>query len=141
MKRLTRKGKLMVFLRRNKIGLTAAGAMVAWTAFWLFWIAAANADELPAAKPQCPDPGVKCKILYLNESEERLLAGQNGILDTAAQARALDLGQFAVYLKTKIGIAPQGEVQPSPSGSGSAGQPSPSGSGSAGQPSVEGEKK
>ena len=72
---------------------------------------------------ECPDPGVKCKVLYLNEQEERMLMGQNGILDTAAQARSLDLGQFAVYLKTRIGSASQGEVRPSPSGSGPTSNP------------------
>ena len=41
-----------------------------------------------------------------------MLMGQNGILDTAAQAALLDLGQFAVYLKTRIGSAPAGEVKP-----------------------------
>ena len=65
------------------------------------------ADELP----KCPDPGVKCKILYLTEQEEQMLMTKNGILDTAAQARAIDLGQFSVYLKTRIAAAPAGEVR------------------------------
>jgi hypothetical protein len=111
MKRLNRRQRLMVFLRRNKIPLIAATAAAAWTAFFCFTIARANADEL---KPQCPDPGVKCKILFLSEAEEHMLMGQNGILDTAAQARSLDLGQFAVYLKTRIAAAPVGEVKQPP---------------------------
>ena len=37
---------------------------------------------------------------------------QNGILDTAAQGRALDLGQISVYLKTRIASAPAGEIKP-----------------------------
>ena len=61
---------------------------------------------------ECPDPGVKCKVLYLTEQEQQMLMTTNGILDTAAQGRALDLGQFSVYLKTRIGLAPQGEVKP-----------------------------
>jgi hypothetical protein len=69
----------------------------------------ARADE---AKLPCPTPGEKCKVLFLTEAEERLLTGQNGILDTAAQARSLDLGQFAVYFKQKLATAPAGEVKP-----------------------------
>ena len=65
----------------------------------------------PAYAVECPNPGEKCKIIYLSEQEERLLIGQNGILDTAAQARSLDLGQFAVYLKTRIAGAAPGEVK------------------------------
>lgn len=62
-------------------------------------------------KPQCPTPGEKCKILFLNAQEENLLTGQNGILDTAAQGRQIDLGGFAVYFKSKIATAPAGEVK------------------------------
>ena len=40
-----------------------------------------------------------------------MLMTKNGILDTAAQARAIDLGQFSVYLKTRIAAAPAGEVR------------------------------
>jgi len=61
-------------------------------------------------KVQCPTPGEKCKVLFLNEAEEQALMKQNGILDTAAQARNLDLGGVAVYFKTKIGQAKEGEV-------------------------------
>ena len=43
-----------------------------------------------------------------------MLMTKNGILDTAAQARAIDLGQFSVYLKTRIAAAPAGIVTPSP---------------------------
>jgi hypothetical protein len=105
MKTLNRKGKLMVLVRRHRIPLLFGAVALAWTFAWCWAIVAANAAE-------CPDPGVKCKVLFLNEQEERMLMGQNGILDTAAQARSLDLGQFAVYLKTRIGSAPAGEVKP-----------------------------
>jgi hypothetical protein len=47
--------------------------------------------------------------VVLSQGEEKLLMQPNGILDTAAQARALDLGQFAVYLKTRIANSPAGE--------------------------------
>ena len=103
MKRLDWKGKLMVFARRYwGLGITAGMLVV-------FSIAVAHADPI-----QCPDPGAKCKILFLSEQEERALAGPNGVLDTAAQARALDLGQFAVYMKTRIAGAAQGEVKEVP---------------------------
>ena len=34
------------------------------------------------------------------------------ILDTAAQGRALDLGQISVFLKTRIASAPAGQIKP-----------------------------
>ena len=61
-----------------------------------------------AGKIPCPTPE-PCKIVVLSQGEEKLLMQPNGILDTAAQARALDLGQFAVYLKTRIANSPAGE--------------------------------
>ena len=82
---------------------------------WAALISYARADDFAdrfSGKVQCPDPGVKCKVLFLSEQEERMLMGQNGVLDTAAQARNLDLGQFVVYLKTRIGSAPAGEMKP-----------------------------
>ena len=86
-------------------------ALTGLAAAWLLALAfAVSADELP----KCPDPGVKCKILYLTEQEEQMLMTKNGILDTAAQARAIDLGQFSVYLKTRIAGAPAGIVTPVP---------------------------
>ncbi len=86
-------------------------ALTGLAAAWLIALSfAVRADELP----KCPDPGVKCKILYLTEQEEQMLMTKNGILDTAAQARAIDLGQFSVYLKTRIAGAPAGIVTPVP---------------------------
>jgi hypothetical protein len=70
----------------------------------------AHADD--AKPPACPTPGEKCKVVFLNEQEERILTGQNGILDTAAQGRSIDLGGFAVYFKSKITQSPQGTVTP-----------------------------
>ena len=71
----------------------------------------ALATAVYAEPLQCPTPGEKCKVLFLTEQEEQMLMTKNGILDTAAQARSLDLGQFAVYLKTRIAAAPAGEVR------------------------------
>jgi S-formylglutathione hydrolase FrmB len=84
-----------------------AGLAGAWLIALSF---AVRADELP----KCPTPGEPCKILLLSPQEEQMLMTKNGILDTAAQARAIDLGQFSVYLKTRIAGAPAGTVTPVP---------------------------
>ena len=95
----------MIHLRdRYPLYIAASVFAAAWL---LVLVAAVRADELP----KCPDPGVKCKVLFLTEQEEQMLMTKNGILDTAAQARAIDLGQFSVYLKTRIAGAPAGEVK------------------------------
>ena len=104
-RRPTRRTRLMIH-RYDRLPLYVA--LTGLAAAWLLALAfAVSADELP----KCPDPGVKCKILYLTEQEEQMLMTKNGILDTAAQARAIDLGQFSVYLKTRIAGAPAGEVR------------------------------
>ena len=111
LKRLTRKQSIMIFIRRRRLTLTFAALALAWTAFWCVLIGIANADEL---KIPCPTPGEPCRIVFLSPQEERLLTGQNGILDTAAQGRQIDLGGFAVYFKSKIAAAPAGEMQKAP---------------------------
>jgi hypothetical protein len=58
----------------------------------------------------CPTPGQTCKIIVLTSEEESILTGKNGVLDTAAQSRALDLGPFVVYVRQKIAQAPEGTV-------------------------------
>lgn len=114
MLRLDRKQKFMVLAHRRFNFVLLAGilfSLMVWAV--LIWgVTKAFAEDAP--KIQCPDPGIKCKVLYLTEQEEQMLMTKNGILDTAAQARALDLGQFAVYLKTRIASAPQGEMQKAP---------------------------
>lgn len=102
-KRLNRKQRTMVFIRRNFAAITAILGMTIWIAFCITMV---RADEL--SKFPCPT-AEPCKILTLTSQEERLLTAQNGILDTAAQGRALELGQFSVYLKTRIASAPAGE--------------------------------
>jgi hypothetical protein len=101
LKRITWKERLMVHLNDNGFAYGVSTCAIFWTLLFV-------ANAFPA---ECPTPGEKCKVIYLTEQEEKMLMGQNGILDTAAQARALDLGQFAVYLKTRINGAPQGEVK------------------------------
>ena len=118
MLRLNRKGKLMVLVHRVlRLNWGLIAALLFCAAFWLFFFVSGIknlfADELvKPATVQCPIPGEKCKVLLLTEAEEQVLMKANGILDTAAQARNLDLGGAAVYFKTKIGTAMQGEVVP-----------------------------
>ena len=107
-RRPTRRTRLMIHLRDYHRVYLATAAFAAALAISCYTVA--RADELP----KCPDPGVKCKILYLTEQEEQMLMTKNGILDTAAQARAIDLGQFSVYLKTRLAAAPAGVVTPVP---------------------------
>ena len=109
------KEKTMILFRRHSLLLATLFLAIAWICFCIVY---ANADELP--KYPCPT-AEPCKILTLTQQEERLLTGQNGILDTAAQGRALELGGIAVYLKTRIASAPAGEPQkpaPAPTGPG-----------------------
>lgn len=114
--KLNRRQKLMIALNRfNWILMTGA---VFCLLFWLALGSLVLADPLPpagssaASELHVPCPTAEpCKILVLSAQEEKILIGQNGILDTAAQARSLDLGQFAVYLKTRIASAPSGEPQ------------------------------
>lgn len=114
--RLNRRQKLMIAF--NRFNWILMASIVFCLLFWLALGSLVLADPLPPASSSaaselhvpCPD-NQPCKIIYLNQQEERLLTGQNGILDTAAQGRALDLGQFAVYLKQKIAGAPAGEIK------------------------------
>lgn len=110
MKRLTTKGKFMVFVHRYIWRLTILAAF-SWAIFWVFVIVKVNAAELLPA-PQCPTPGEPCKVLFLTPAEEQMLTQRNGVLDTAAQGRSLDLGQFVVYFKTRLASAPSGEIKP-----------------------------
>jgi hypothetical protein len=76
---------------------------VAWFCFALFLaIAASTWPALAQEPPKCPNPQEPCRVVYLTQQEEKVLMGPNGVLDTAAQARNLDLGQFVVYFKTRI---------------------------------------
>lgn len=94
----------------NKFNCLLARAIFVAALAWLAFVAvtAALADDLHIPCPT-PEP---CKVLFLSPQEEALLTGKNGILDTAAQGRALELGQFVVYLKTRIQAAPSGETKP-----------------------------
>lgn len=106
MKTITWKDRLMLELRTYNWPLI--GGLAFCLLFWSVVYARAEGNV------QCPDPGQQCKVIYLSPQEEKMLMNQNGVLDTAAQARNLDLGQFVVYFKGRIATAPQGEVKPLP---------------------------
>ena len=61
---------------------------------------------------ECPTPGEPCKVVILSPQEEKALTGQNGVLDTAAQGRLIELSGVAVYFKQKILTAPAGDMKP-----------------------------
>lgn len=104
MKRLNRKGKLMVYINRHKWNAIVMFSAAAWVILYCLMRSAFAAE--------CPTVGESCKIIMLSPTEEKILMQQNGVLDTAAQGRALDLGQFIIYLKTRINSAPQGDMKP-----------------------------
>lgn len=105
MKQLNARQKLAVQFRKYPLFYLAAVASFVLLA----GVTLACAEELP--HPVCPDLGVPCKVLYLNQQEEQVLMRPNGVLDTAAQGRALELGQFSVYFKGRVATAPAGEIK------------------------------
>lgn len=107
MKRLNWKGRLMVFFKRHGEQLLFAACIALLTIVFASRARAETADAL-----KCPTAGEPCKIIYLTAQEEKILMQPGGVLDTASQARALDLGQFVVYFKTRIAGALQGVVVP-----------------------------
>lgn len=71
----------------------------------LMAIAVARADP----RTQCPTPA-PCKVIVLNAEEEKVLTGQNMVLDTAVQGRQIDLFGVVSYLRNKIASAPAGDA-------------------------------
>ena len=92
------------------------GAIIAFTIISFLVLAAslafAQTSDLTTIK--CPNPGEPCKVLVLTPNEEKVLTGPNGILDTAAQGRSIELSGAVVYMKNKIQNAPEGTVQAPP---------------------------
>lgn len=62
----------------------------------------------------CPENAKSCKVLVLTPEEEQLLVNPRGILDTAAQARQLDLANVVAYFRAKIDKAEAGTVLAAP---------------------------
>lgn len=73
----------------------------------------AATPALADPRTECPDT-TTCKVIVLNAQEEKILLGERGILITAAQARALDLGSLATYFEQKILKAPAGDAKEVP---------------------------
>ena len=77
----------------------------------------AATPALAAEPPAYPCPDNKpCHVVTLTDQEMTILTGPNGILDTAAKARNLDLGQFVVYFQNKLQASPLGKFEASPQG-------------------------
>lgn len=90
-----------------RAGLLTAG-YAALVAFCLvMWGKLARAAD-------CPEGAPSCKVLILTPQEEGFLLNQGGILDTAARARYLDLGEVVVHFRDKILKAPAGNVKAPP---------------------------
>lgn len=79
----------------------------------------------PALAESCPPGAPSCKVVVLTPDEEKVLLGERGIFDTAAQARQLDLANLVIYFRNKIQSAPAGTV-PAPVLSGDTTPPSTS---------------
>ena len=90
-----------------------------WIAAWLvlciaivwyfFGAPLARADEVP-----CPANAKSCKVLTLTPDEQDMLLRDKGVLQTAVQARPLDLGAIIQYWVNKIEAAPAGKVVEAP---------------------------
>ena len=85
---------------RIAFSLGAIGLVVAIT--WLF-TSHARAED-------CPPNAKSCKVLTLTPEEQDMLIRDKGVLQTAVQARPLDLGAVVQYFVTKIEHAPAGKV-------------------------------
>lgn len=65
----------------------------------------------PASATDCPEQAKACKVITLTPEEEQYLVKPGGLLDTAAQARQLDLARIAIYFVNKIAQAEAGTVK------------------------------
>ena len=81
---------------------------VLWACAGLLVTRALAQEAATTVHVPCPT-SEPCRILILTPQEEKALVTANGVLDTAAQGRALELGQFVVYLKQRIASSPFGE--------------------------------
>ena len=83
---------------------SAAVIAVLFASLVLFSATKVRAEECPA--------GVRsCKVITLTPDEEEALVGKDRILDSAAQARFIDLGPAVSFFKQKIATAPNGTVK------------------------------
>jgi hypothetical protein len=78
-------------------------------ALFLGWMSAHAATlDVP-----CPAGAKSCKVLVLTPNEIEALTGKNMVLQTADQARHLDLGQIVQYFFTRLSAAPDGKPEAS----------------------------
>lgn len=77
----------------------------------VFVIAAGHLLPRCANATDCPANAPSCKVITLTPDEEQVLIQPRGILDTAAQARQIDLANLVAYFRAKIDKAPQGDVK------------------------------
>lgn len=62
------------------------------------------------ADPRVACPQGPCKVITLNEAEEKALTGERMVFDTAVAGRQLDLMGVISYFRTKVATAPQGDM-------------------------------
>lgn len=72
-------------------------------------IAALLLSVSPALSHECDKGVTSCKVITLSPNEEQILIQPNGILDTAAKARYIDMFELTNYFRDKLNKAPAGE--------------------------------
>ena len=92
----------MTFFRRNTLIATWLALCVA-IVWYFFGVPKARAED-------CPPNAKSCKVLTLTPEEQDMLVRDKGILQTAVQARPLDLGAVVQYFVNKIEHAAAGKV-------------------------------
>ena len=88
--------------RQERIALKLFVTAMVLASVWLF-TSYARAED-------CPPNAKSCKVITLTPEEQDMLIRDKGILQTAVQARPLDLGAIIQYFVTKIEHAPAGKV-------------------------------
>ena len=88
--------------RQERIAFSLGAIALVGAITWLF-TSHARAED-------CPPNAKSCKVITLTPEEQDMLIRDKGILQTAVQARPLDLGAIVQYFVTKIEHAPAGKV-------------------------------
>ena len=90
--------------RQERIAFSLGAIALVGAITWLF-TSHARAED-------CPPNAKSCKVITLTPEEQDMLIRDKGVLQTAVQARPLDLGAIVQYFVTKIEHAPAGKVEP-----------------------------
>ena len=88
--------------RQEQVAFALLATIFTLCIVWLF-VPKARAED-------CPPNAKSCKVITLTPEEQDMLIRDKGILQTAVQARPLDLGAIVQYFVTKIEHAPAGKV-------------------------------